>query len=127
MQSPLFQSLALVMDTENETKLWVRLDMMTDEAKASLQDDVDVRSFDNAISDLKQIAESYAKLETQPKILIPDKSFYLSGASFALYEAMLPLGSNISLDQSPILQMKAVKNDIEAKGKRILWGHPEMT
>ena len=49
--------------------------------------------------------------------MIADASTYLSGASYAIYNAIQ--GANVTikkLTESPILLSKAVKNDIEAEG-----------
>ena len=49
--------------------------------------------------------------------MITDASTYLSGASYAIYNALQ--GTNVStmkLTESPILLSKAVKNEVEAKG-----------
>ena len=49
--------------------------------------------------------------------MIADASTYLSGAPYAIYNAIA--GTNVSmmkLTESPILVSKAVKNEVEAKG-----------
>ena len=48
--------------------------------------------------------------------MIADASTYLSGASYAIYDAIQ--GTNVSMikTESPILVSKAVKNEVEAKG-----------
>ena len=48
--------------------------------------------------------------------MIADASTYLSGASYAIYDAIQ--GTNVSMikTESPILVSKAVKNEVEAEG-----------
>ena len=114
MQSPLFQSLALV--TGNATRLWLNVDKLTDEAREQLKR-IEISDYKHAIDDLRKSAETMVKSAKPHKILVPDQSFYLSGASYAVYDALSPLVANTSLDLSPILKMKSIKNDVEAKGK----------
>ena len=69
----------------------------------------------DVIADLKSYADRVLS-NTSIKFLVPAKSFYLSGAPFAIYDALKPLKSNLKIDESPVLKLKSVKNDVEAQG-----------
>ena len=113
--SPTFDSLSLV--TGSELILWVRLDKITPEVRSHLvrpdcgDTCVELRDIEHSLKDLTEWLSLHPEIS---QLLLTKPSNYLSGASYAVYSA---LPHNVTkLDHSPVLQMKAVKNEAEVSG-----------
>lgn len=106
--TPTFQSLSLV--TGGEVILWVHMDKVNQEVRDHLEN-VEIRDIENSLRDLTEWISMHPEAD---KILITKPSSYLSGASYAVYSAIPETISN--LDNSPLINMKAVKNPSEVAG-----------
>jgi len=113
--SPTFDSLSLV--TQSELILWVRLDKISPEVRTHLvrpdcsDTCVELRDIEESLKDLTEWLSLHPEIS---RLLLTKPSNYLSGASYAVYSA-LP-DTVTKLDQSPVLQMKGVKNEAEISG-----------
>ena len=113
--SPTFHSLSLV--TQQELILWARLDKISPEVRSHLarpgctDSCVELRDIEHSLKDLTEWLSFHPEIS---RLLLTKPSNYLSGASYAVYSA-LP-DTVAKLDHSPVLQMKAVKNEAEISG-----------
>ena len=90
--------------------------MLSEGARENLKKfQVETNELADVIADLNNYADRVLS-NNSSKFLIPAKSLYLSGAPFAIYDALKPLKSNLEVDESPVLKLKSVKNDVEAQG-----------
>ena len=90
--------------------------MLSEGARENLKKfQVEINELADVVADLNNYADRVLS-NNSFKFLIPAKSLYLSGAPFAIYDALKPLKSNLEIDESPVLKLKSVKNDVEAQG-----------
>ena len=107
--SPTFESLALV--TAQEILLWLHVDKVTPELREHLGSEVEIRDIESSLQDLTEWVALHPELDS---LLLSAPSTYLAGATFALYSSIPE--SMATLGDSPILDMKAIKNPVEVAG-----------
>lgn len=113
--SPLFQSMALI--TADSVHLWMHFDNVVPGLLVHLQPPgcedtntcTEVNEYETGITQLNQWSSQFKE-----KILVTKASTYLTGASFAIYEA-LP-AQQVAFKDSPVLLSKNIKNPVEAEG-----------
>ena len=95
-----------------EAILWLHLDKVPQEVRAQLEaGGVELRELE---SSLEEVAAWVSRHPEAARLLLSAPSTYLSGATYALYSAVPD--TIAVLGDSPILDMKAVKNSVEEAG-----------
>ncbi len=75
------------------------------------------REYDDAIPDLSTWASENVDPSSGNRVMLTNPSKYLSGASYAVYEAMPePREESVGFADSPVLASKSIKNSVEASG-----------
>jgi len=115
--TPTFESIALV--TPQEIILWVHSDKVSEQLTSHLnrpqcQQSMTCVVIKNVDSKLQDISDWIHKQENLETLLITKPSNYLSGANYAIYQTIPE--ANRKLGDSPILDMKAIKNEVEVTG-----------
>ncbi|KAG0329275.1 hypothetical protein BGZ99_002824 [Dissophora globulifera] len=104
--NPVFFAYAIV--TQDYVRLYLQKEVVTDEVRAHLGSEVDIRPYENVYADLKGLSERATK-ENQ-KVLLGTRT------NLALAVA---LGKeNVVEARSPVTDAKAVKNETELEGMR---------
>ena len=110
--TPVFQSLALV--THQELLLWLHLDQVREEVRqhlVSVNMRVEIRDLEHSVTDLTQW---FSLHPGNHSVLLTSPSTYQTGVSWSVYSAVPD--QRASLQTSPIINMKAVKNSVEEAG-----------
>ena len=87
------------------------MDKVTPELREHLGSEVEIRDIASSLQDLTEWVSMHPELDS---LLLSAPSTYLSGATYALYSAVPD--TIAVLGDSPILDMKAVKNSVEEAG-----------
>ena len=101
--------------SQDEVYLWIHMEKSSPELLAHLQAPgcdqnkscVQLGDITTAIGDLSSLA---SKLDESSRVMISLPSTYLTGASYAVYEAIPEANSDFA--DSPVLDRKAVKNEV---------------
>jgi len=115
--SPVFQSISLV--TPQEIILWLQPSKVSDDLIRHLNKPecpskhncVTIKNIQTSLEDISNWVHEQDHLET---LLVTKPSKYLSGANYAVYRS-IPEDYR-KLGDSPILEMKAIKNEVETAG-----------
>ncbi|KAJ7249434.1 putative Xaa-Pro aminopeptidase P [Mycena rebaudengoi] len=105
--NPVFFAYATI--TQDKATLFVDSDQINDATRQTLGDQVAILGYDKFFDNLKSLAEELDSTNA-PKVLLGDKS------SLAVAEAVGE--GNYIIAQSPIAEMKAIKNETELEGFR---------
>jgi len=110
-ESPLFQSLLVI--NQEKIILMVHLDKVTNELLNHLEG-VEIERYETRYRELRSYFIVQADIRPDGRYIVTTPSTYLSGASYAIYN-LVPDDIR-ELDLSPIILMKAVKNEVESAG-----------
>jgi len=115
--APLFFSYAVV--TKNQTVLYISPEKHTKDVKNHLDTEccdagscVELKPYNDAFQDIQNLS----KEENWEKVLLAKPWAYSSGATYAIYN-LLPTPS-VHFQSSPIMLMKAKKNQVEIEGMK---------
>jgi len=115
--TPTFQSISLI--TSTEIILWLHMEKVTEDISRHLNSEdcysshtcVTIKDFETSRQDISDWIHQQESLEV---LLLTKPSNYLSGANYAIYST-IPEDYK-KLGDSPILDMKAIKNEVEISG-----------